>query len=223
MIRTVREGTEWVLIHIGVGALALLGLWEWERTGLAALRPLWSRLPGWPPVDVTFFLFTGGLGVGLLLGLGQTLTGRLPVAPASWILRSGLGGGLALLIPWGLFWIIGPERVLPPALPMDPEFYSSLLIFGVNGASLGLGVGLAQWTLLRRVSREAWAWGTLTAFGGLLAGWGMVWLAGRLADRLPEGQEPLGWLALGALAGLLFGAMTAWGLPTLSSPGRDRP
>jgi len=51
----------------------------------------------------------------------------------------------------------------------------------------------------------------------------MVWLAGRLADRLPEGQEPLGWLALGVLAGLLFGAMTAWSLPTLSSPGRDRP
>jgi hypothetical protein len=168
----------------------------------------------------TFFLFTGGLGVGLLLGLGQALTGRLPVRPASWILRSGLGGGLALLIPWGLLWAIGPERVLPP---MPPEFSSFLLIFGVNGASLGLGVGLAQWTLLRRVIRAAWAWLTLTAFGGLLAGWGMAWWAGHWMDRLPEGQEPLGWLALGALAGLLFGVTTAWGLPALSPPEKDRP
>jgi hypothetical protein len=175
MIRALREATEWVLIHIGTGALALLGLWEWSTTGLAPLRPLWSRFPGTPPADVTFFLCTGGPGVGLLLGLGQALSGRLAGAPVPWILRSGLGGGLALLLPWGLFWAIGPERVLPPGAP---ELYAFFLVFGVSGASLGLGVGLAQWTLLRGMSRAAWAWLILTAFGGLVAGWGMAWWGG---------------------------------------------
>jgi hypothetical protein len=110
-------------------------------------------LPG--PHDVTLWLGLGGLWLGALLCGGQRWALRSPEGSAlRWVFWSGLGSALGWLGLWGMFWAIGPERLIPP------------------GAT---GMQAWAWILsgLGRSKGAMGGWAALSGLGGGVAGWGI--------------------------------------------------
>ena len=111
-----------------------------------------------------------GAILGAVLGLGQWLVLRRSVPWARrWVLVSTLGGLGGFLLGFVLASVGGLGNV-------------------GHGLALGGGLGLAQWSILRRVVRHAawWivvssgSWGFIWSFGiGIFASGGMVRLAGQ--------------------------------------------
>ncbi len=79
-----------------------------------------------------------------------------------------------------------------------------IIAFGAFGFGIGAVLGVAQWTLLRRVFRHAWIWiAAVTA--GRTIGWS---ISLTLAPQLAPNNLLLSAGLSGAIGGLLYGAIT---------------
>jgi hypothetical protein len=139
-----------------------------------------------------------GLAQGVLVALGA----RRRVAPA-WLAATALGTGLGAASAMGLpvllygryMWergLLGGQEDLPRWLVDAP----------VQGALWGVGLGLAQWIVLRRLAgARCWWWAPLSA-GSCAAAFALIRLH----------QVPSAWwaLACAAVYGLGSGAGAAW-------------
>lgn len=188
----------WLGAHLVVGALGIGGMAVLDLA-LTELKR-WVFLRG--PLDVTLFLGLSGLWVGALLGGGQGWALGARGEWQRWVLGSALGGGLGLLGLWGLFWGVGPERLIPPGL--DGWVWLSAGI----GLGIGGGAGVGQWILGR--DRGKWAWMVGSGWGGAVAGWGIGMAFQRFGEEWIERWGVMGWMGLGMAGGALFALLTAW-------------
>jgi len=202
----------WLGAHLAVGALGIGGMAGLDLA-LTALKR-WVFLRG--PLDVTLFLGLSGLWVGALLGGGQRWALKARGGWKRWVLGSGLGSALGVLGLWGLFWAVGPERLIPHGPDgMNVWIWVSAGI----GLGIGWGAGVGQWILGRDRGRGAWAWMVGSAWGGAVAGWGIGVALQQLGEEWIERWGVMGWMGLGMAGGALFAWLTAWGLP--SDPLRE--
>jgi Ca2+-transporting ATPase len=162
-------------------------------------------------------LVGAGAGEGAVLGFAQSRVLRRALAgfrSAAWTVRTALAAAFA--------WLLGTA---PSALERTWESWPvgwTVATAVVLGLMLLLCIGVAQWTVLRRVVPRAARWIGWTALG---------WLAGLtvfMAIATPlwqPGQPP--WLSalIGVLAGasmaLVMAAVTGTGLVRLLSMGPD--
>ncbi|MDQ2806355.1 MAG: hypothetical protein M3Z04_05475 [Chloroflexota bacterium] len=206
----------------GVSQSTMLGAWaltsnEWDIT-----YPVLAALPG----------LTLGAIAGLLAGFGQRQFFRRQAVPVrGWVTATLLAmilgwtvsGGLELPVLTALraanAWIPDPQLHSPTAIAVTGQVAALL------GAVVGGTVGVAQWVVLRRVTRRAGWWIVTTPLAWALGG-AVCWLVygalggpichtlGCVQDGAGPGYEPamvLGWLA----GGLVVGAVTAGTLKLL--------
>lgn len=197
----------WFGAHWAIGALGLAGMVGLDQA-LTALKR-WVFLQS--PSDITLFLGLSGLWIGVLLGGGQgwALRGR-GWGLGRWVLGSGLGSAFGLLGLWGLFWAIGPERLIPRGTA-GLEIWAWVCA-GI-GLGIGLGAGVAQWILGWGLARDSWTWVVGSGLGGGLGGWGIGVMLLQLGKAWIERWEWIGWMGLGMVGGTLFAFLTALGLP----------
>jgi len=148
-------------------------------------------------------LVGGGLGLGQAIGLKILFKRRFRT---SWVGASGLGTAAAGLVVGVLLWF--------GAYDDEPASWWTTAFLTV-----GVSLGVAQWTVLRRYARSAWVWLPTTAtslFGGshifppepksivtlvievnsvysALSGIVLVWLAFRALapERRPAVESPM--------------------------------
>ncbi len=174
---------------------------------------------------------TSGVIGGLLAGCGQRQVLRRQAVPVrGWVTATLVGmivgwtvsAGLELPVLAALrathAWIPDPQLHAPTAIAVTGETAALL------GAVVGLTVGVAQWVVLRRVTRRAVWWVVSTTLAWALGG-AVCWLVyGALGgpichtwscvpDRPAPGYEPamvLGWLAGGLIVGASTAATLRW-------------
>jgi hypothetical protein len=132
-------------------------------------------------------VWAGGL-LGLGLGLGQAVALRgTGVNSARWVIYSALGGAVG----FALFSVLTATGDTPPAL-----------LAVLAGSALGLGIGVAQWLLLRARTPKPLIWipTTLVAFVSA-----MVLAYGGVA-----GREWLILIAMGLVMAVITGLAAAW-------------
>jgi len=203
-----RRFGRWLSAHLFVGALGISGMVGLDM-GLTVLKRR-IFLPG--PHDVTLWLGLGGLWLGALLGGGQRWALRSPEGSAlRWVFWSGLGSALGWLGLWGMFWAIGPERLIPPG---TSGMQAWAWILSGLGLGAGLWVGIAQWIGLGRSKGAMGGWAALSGLGGGVAGWGIGVAMIQLGEETLEQWGVLSWALLGAIGGGIFGLLTAPGPPS---------
>ena len=107
-------------------------------TGLAQ----WLLLRRRTPVTITW---VGASIVGGMLGMALGMTLAESPAPPTTELRDAVRGAAAPLIPWTVVWQTSLE-----------------------GALFGIGMGLAQWRILRQFARSAGWWITANGIGWMV-------------------------------------------------------
>ncbi len=135
------------LVGYGIGALVIL---PWMVTWAYAAQPAW--LTG----------LIGGAMLGLALGIAQGLVLRRYAGWVNgwWLLASITGG----LVGLSLGMALADRLTLPTlhmatrgaAMPVIP--WQAVFQAGVTGALVGLGLGGAQWLVLRRASQSSRRW-----------------------------------------------------------------
>lgn len=128
-------------------------------------------------------VWVGGL-IGLGLGLGQALALRgKGIATTRWLLYTVLGG----MIAHTLYTVLSAQ--------IESASRTQFALFA--GGALGLGIGIAQWSLLRGRLSNAALWVPASVLAFMLA----AWVAFHLLD---DGRE---WFVLAAM-GLAAGGIT---------------
>lgn len=137
-------------------------------------------------VDDPVAALTGGVVTGLVVGIGQSLAGRLD--PRRWVPATTLGMGVGLLL--------GASAV---------GYGTSLGQLALMGAITGVPLGIAQALALPRGSRWAWA-------AAMPALWAMGWTVTTLFGIDVESQYTIfgatGAITFSALSGLLLHRLT---------------
>jgi hypothetical protein len=171
-------------------------------------------IDGWDAGPQLVVLLIAGAGEGAALGAAQSLVLRrvLPGFPsAAWTFRTALAASLA--------WAIG---LAPSELAGTWQDWPALVLVTVAipaGLVLLASIGVAQWSVLRRLLPGTARWIGWTA---------LAWLAGlgtflTVATPLWQPGQPL-WLTvlIGAVAGslmaLAMAAVTGWGLVRMIFP-----
>jgi hypothetical protein len=149
----------------------------------------------------------GGAGLGAGLGMTQWLVLRRHIPAAGWwVLVSSVGGiigvAVALMLADGLRPLIAASLDEPvrSGSIAPRRIVSSALENGVAGTGVGLGLGSAQWLVLRRSARSAGWWIVASCVGwmaSLSLGAGMLDLIG----------TPLSLLVVGIVVGAATGSM----------------
>jgi len=207
----------------GVSQSTMLGAWAltsgmWDVTYLSAVAGI-----------------TSGAIAGLIAGCGQRQFFRRQRVPVQgWVTATLLAMILGWTVSGGLELIVlSALRAANGGIP-SPQLHSPTAIAvtgqvaALMGAVVGGTVGVAQWVVLRRVTRRAGWWLVTTPLAWALGGT-VCWLVyGALGgpichtwgcvDHGPgPGYEPamvIGWLA----GGLVVGAITASTLKLLLAP-----
>jgi hypothetical protein len=105
------------------------------------------------PVDELWMAFAGGAVAGLVIGTAQWLALRRMGADARWIAATALGLSVGLGVAFAVF-----------------DYGTTVGDLAVVGAVSGLGVGIAQWWLLRDLVNGSLAWIPAAA-----ACWALAW------------------------------------------------
>ncbi len=98
------------------------------------------------PVDAVGAAFLGGAVAGLVLGLAQWLALRRIGADFRWIIATAVGLSVGLGLAYAIF-----------------DYGDSVGDLAVVGAVSGLGIGIAQWWVLRELVDGSLAWIPATA------------------------------------------------------------
>lgn len=171
-----------VIVALGFMITTALAFWSMWTLGGALMErldaPLAALLSG---------LWAGGL-MGLGLGLGQAVALRgTGINPTRWAIYSALGGAAG----FALFSVL-------TATGDSPRLSLAVLA----GSALGLGIGVAQWLLLRARASAALIWvpATIVAFVAAMA----------LAYSGAPGREWLLLIAMGLVMAAVTGLAAAW-------------
>lgn len=155
-------------------------------------------------VDSPTAALLGGTIAGLALGAGQALASRRRLDPRWWILATGVGMGIGLLL--------GAAVV---------DYGTSLADLALMGAVTGLVLGPAQALALPRRSRRRWVWAA-----AMPALWALGWTATTLGQIHVEQQFTIfgayGAVTFSALSGLLLHSMLPYRASANQAPEQAR-
>ena len=155
-------------------------------TSMRILGGVFGRALGMPGASVATGVWVGGL-ICLGLGIGQAIALRgKGLSLTRWALYTAIGGAVAFALYSGLSGL------------GEPASRAQLALFA--GGLLGLGVGLAQWTLLKSRLANAVLWIPVTVAAFL----GTAWIAFTL---LSDGRE---WWVLAGM-GVVVAGVTGLG------------
>lgn len=153
---------------------------------------------------------------GFVIGVAQWLVLRRYLRGAGWWIPAS---GFAWFVSFLFMSIIGEIT------NFIAEFISSVFrlwgVFGTNvvlGTGVGAGLGVAQWLVLRRQTRDVGWWVLASVLGGAINGAVAVSVAqidGVIGMALPY---IAGWAANGAVTGVVL----VWLLSNRTQIGRDR-
>jgi hypothetical protein len=153
---------------------------------------------------------------GLVGGVVQLLVLRSKIPSSrAWVIASALGVLLGLVVGAGVWFVLSMTmQVAASPILGASAVYATNLFVPVGGGAAGVVVGLLQARAARlaRGDKRAWLGWTALAFGLLAPLW---WLT------LPvTGSSPTTEAAKGAVQGLLYAAITAVGLCSLTMASR---
>lgn len=189
---------------VGLGTTIILG---WR------MGPALERLSGFSSALTAGFLAVvlGTVLEGVVVGVAQELVLRrrlTQLRPRSWIVATAIGAALA--------WVLGmvPSTVMAltssdstPQSSTEPTILVTILLAAGLGLVAGPILGVAQWTVLRRLVQRAgrWLWANALAWG---VGTPLVFLGMHL---VPWTGHPLiaalGIYAVCAIAGAIVGVI----------------
>ncbi|HEX9068560.1 MAG TPA: hypothetical protein VF807_07310 [Ktedonobacterales bacterium] len=181
-------GLSWVAANTLGYALAWAA---WERWS----QPIGPLLSGMLGGSLTLALYGATLGVGVSVAQALAL-GRQSVRPLWWIIATMLGFSVSFVVA---SWV---GLAVIRAFPADsPTYLSNGAVIIAFGLSLGAGIGLARWLVLRTQDSAARGWILVSAVCFLL-GYGATVGLFQLAPPIEQ-------IALGALFGGSVGAITS--------------
>ena len=172
---------------------------------------------GWEPIWQFLVVVAGGVAQGFLVGLVQwALLARAGVTPPllAWVAYISLGVGLA--------WAIGQ---IPILLPRDAQ---PTMLTSLTNATLVVGLAfpmIAEWLVLRRVSRRATVFAAIS-WAGWLVGAAIMGGTQLVLSSVTDLKTTIGLLVLGAFAGVFVVAVATWfaGVQlTKKSPAKKSP
>ncbi len=134
-------------------------------------------------------LFTGALIAGLEKYNSTAKASRTLLGMLVGLVTGLIGGIVGLLLAELLF-----EKV---AVPGDWHQAMRLVGWGIFGLGVGIGPGIATWSLLKTVASSAGG-----CLGGILGGLGLILISSFL--RFPLSSRALGFTLLGLFVGLLI-------------------
>jgi hypothetical protein len=137
-------------------------------------------------VDSPIAALVAGLVTGAVIGAGQWLVSRRRLRPAPWILATGLGMGLGLLLG---ATVVG--------------FRTSLADLAVMGALTGVVLGVGQTLALPVQTRRRWWWAVAMPLLWAV-GWTITTLAGIPVEEQVTIFGASGAVTFSALSGLLL-------------------
>jgi hypothetical protein len=149
---------------------------------------------------------------GAAIGTGQWLVIRTKLPRVGWwILGTSAGWGLAGVVAGALSGSMGGAVT---GIGPDVGVWGFVVAAAAGILNIGLLSATFQWMMLRRQVERAWRWllGAGAAFlvaAAVAAGvvrWGMVEVTGWL--RPEDFPSAKAWVAFGAVAGVLYGAIT---------------
>jgi len=141
------------------------------------------------PVDAVGAAFLGGAVAGLVLGLAQWLALRRIGADFRWIIATAVGLSVGLGLAYAIF-----------------DYGDSVGDLAVVGAVSGLGIGIAQWWVLRELVDGSLAWIPATA-----AAWALGWTVTTAIGVDPDDRWANPGLSGAGTATVLLGAVL-WAL-----------
>ena len=158
-------------------------------TSMGTLGGVFGRPLGGVGQSLATGLWVGGL-IGLGLGIGQAIALREQgLSMARWVIYTTMGSAVAFTL----------YSSLPPL--GEPASRTQLALFA--GGLLGLGIGFAQWTLLKSRLPNAVLWIPVTVAAFL----GTAWIAFTL---LSDGREWWVLAGMGVVAAGVTGLGAAW-------------
>jgi hypothetical protein len=167
-------------------------LWFWLASFIAfPLGGLLARLVG--PVDELWVAIVAGAIAGAVIGAGQWLVLRSTGIDARWIPATAVGLALGLAVGTAIV-----------------DYGTSVADLAVVGAFSGLGVGFAQWLLIRGRVRASLVWIPATA-----ALWALGWVVtsqviSTNADERFAVFGASGAITVALLSGALLWALGLW-------------
>jgi hypothetical protein len=173
-------------------------LWFWVASFLAfPLGGLAARVVG--PVDELWVAIVAGAIAGAVIGAGQWLVLRSTGIDARWIIFTSAGLAVGLTVGTAIV-----------------DYGISVGDLAVEGAFSGLGVGLAQWPLLRGRVRVSLLWVPATA-----ALWALGWVVTSQVISTNADEHFAVFGASGAMTVALLSGALLWalGLWSPSAPG----
>jgi hypothetical protein len=175
-------------------------LWFWLASFLAfPVGGLLARVVG--PVDEVGVAIVAGAIAGAVIGAGQWLVLRTSGIDARWIFATAAGLAVGLAVGTALV-----------------DYGISVSDLAVVGAFSGLGVGLAQWPLLRRRVRASVVWIPATA-----ALWALGWVVTSQVIKTNAEEHfavfgASGAITVALLSGALLWALGLWGRTSKEMP-----
>lgn len=180
----------------------------------------WGFLRWWLIANLLGIFLGISLGLAIALIVSQVLGGlaedHVPTMEImgvvvaglqGWVIHKYLGNGKAWMVVTSVAWLIGMAVVRTLGNQIGLSASNADLITTSLYLLLGLGLGVAQWLLLRRHVKQAGWWIVASALGWLLAGV----MNGKSIDI------PLDFLMLGVLPATLTGVVFVWltrGIPS---------
>jgi hypothetical protein len=137
------------------------------------------------PVDATWTAVLAGVVAGLVLGVAQWLALRRIGADVRWIAATAVGLGVGLGAAYGIF-----------------GYGDTVGDLALLGAVSGLGIGIAQWWVLRGLVRGSLVWIPASA-----AAWALAWTVTTAIGVDPDDRWANPGLSGAATATLLLGAV----------------
>ena len=116
-----------------------------------------------------------------------------------WIVLSVIGLAIGMVVGLQILWTAG-ESVEAAIGQIGVLTLAGAII----GASVGLGLGLGQWAVMRSLIARAWRWPLMSGGCGLVAGAALVGLVALLSGA-PEDAPPLLMAAIFILIGASIG------------------
>jgi len=204
----------WLAVMQTKPGFSFVTWFAWNEIAIAAgfIFPSWmlvsAIINGWDPVWQFLVVILGGAVQGFLTGFVQwALFARTGVVPPLLAWLAFMAGGTAIA------WVVAQ---IPGFLPAETDAALRLPLVTV-GIALAFGVPMvAQWWVLRTVSKAAWKFALISYLGWLLGsaimGGVLIFLAG-----VTDIKVTVALLIVGALAAVMCASTGTWlGAMTIS-------